>query len=308
MKMFQTLSLAALSVGSFFISSLPANASTILVSRYGGTFIGRLDSSGSPSNPAFINSGAGFPIGIAADNVNGKIYWGDGGTFAIRSANFDGSGVSLFTNLTGPNIRTTDMAIDPVGGFLYYSADIGARIGRINLSTRANTTLFNFSQGYGIAIDTSKGKLYYSSDSNRFIGQANLDGTGMISNFIDLGAGAGAYGLGIDSVNNRLYWAGSNARIGSANLDGTNVLLNIVSVSNVRDVTVDSSIGKIFYTNNGVIGTANLDGTNANNSFATGYGAAWGITTANNVPEPSAYLLSLTGLGALLAVARRKRK
>jgi hypothetical protein len=307
MKLLQTLSLAAITVGSLVIASLPASASTILVSRYGGTFIGALDSSGSPSNPNFLDSGACCPIGIAVDSLNGRFYWGDGGTFAVRSANLDGSGVTTLTTLNSPNTRTTDMAIDSLGGFLYYSADIGAQIGRINLSTGVRTTLFSFSQGYGIAVDPEAGKLYYSSDGNRFIGQANLDGTGIISNFIDMGVGAGAYGLGIDLVNDRLYWAGSNARIGSANLDGTGVLLNIVSVSNVRDVTVDPSIGRIFYTNNGVIGAANLDGSSANNNFATGYGSAWGIATSP-IPEPSAYLLSLTGLGALLAVARRNRK
>lgn len=299
--------LAALCAGSLLTAALPVGATTIYTARYSGnTFIGSLDSSGAPKNTTFLNSTSPNPIGLTVDNVNNKIYWWDGGTFIVKSANLDGSGVATLANLSSPSVRGTDLAIDPMGGYLYYAADIGAQIGRIDLTTGAKTTLLNFSQGYGIAVDPNQGKIYFSSDSTGFIGQANLDGTGVNLNYIATGTN-GSYGLGIDLVNNKLYWSGATGKIGVANLDGTGINSNLVTVANVRDVTVDLSIGKIFYTNNGNIGIANLDGTGANNSFSTGFTGAWGIA-GTSVPEPSAIALSLTGMGALLVLARRKRQ
>ena len=115
----------------------------------------------------------------------GKMYWCQWGG-KIRRADLDGGNVEDV--VTGLNSKITSIAIDPLGGKVYWgvsrygAGDPAAKIQRANLSgTNVEDLIvnpFEVNLPWGIALDVAAGKLYWGSFSGiADVRRANLDGT-----------------------------------------------------------------------------------------------------------------------------------
>jgi len=89
------------------------------------------------SNVELVADGSGFsffPFHVALDLDNGKVYW-TSLTFGIERANLDGSARELVLALPGQNPQ--GVAVDPVGGKVYWADDNLFEIHRANLDGTA---------------------------------------------------------------------------------------------------------------------------------------------------------------------------
>ncbi len=193
---------------------------------------------------------------IALDLVNGKMYWTDTWNDCIQCANLDGADAQkLFTDIRYP----TGIAIDSMGGKIYWASDDGWRGGifRANLDGSNIQKLITVSEGAtGIALDIARGKMYWHDDDEDNIQRANLDGTN-VQNVVPIW---NPYHIAIDIVRGKVYWTTWN-KIQYANLNGTNVQ-DVVTEVNPKSLTIDIAAEKIYWTTTDKIQRANLDGTN----------------------------------------------
>lgn len=178
--------------------------------------------------------------GIAVDASGRKIYWTEGYhqgdifspfTGKIRRANLDGTNVE---DLITAEFNPTDIAIDAVGGKIYWTDD------------------------------------RFTPPFVRKIQRANLDGA-HVEDLVTTGL-ANPRGIAIDAVGRKIYWTTWDIRtplrvrkIQRANLDGTNVE-NLVTNEEFDlpiNIAVDAGRGKMYWTtlDTGKIRRANLDGT-----------------------------------------------
>ena len=121
--------------------------------------------------------------------------------------------------------------------------------------------------------------------------------------------------VALDEPHNKIYWAGSssggNLAIGRANLDGSGVEelpLDIYFDDYPVDLAVDSSAGKLYWTNSpqGTIQRANLDGTGVED-VVSGVLAFSLALDATPIPEPPGVALA-TVIFPLLVALRRYAK
>lgn len=169
-----------------------------------------------------------------------------------------------------------DVVIKPSASGDVYFIEFGADpvfIRRLTLDGSGTVSDFlnvNDMSGVCMTYNEETGKVYFSGldpDSDGKIWSINLDGTGLtpiVSGLWD------PYGLSVDKVNGKLYWADDAdgddiGRIYRANLDGTNVEPLIeMEGAGFRAVSVDPENNKMYYqeVNGENIYVANLDGTN----------------------------------------------
>jgi DNA-binding beta-propeller fold protein YncE len=122
------------------------------------------------------------PHGIALDLVNGKIYLGD--IRGIHRGNIDGTGFELlFSEETN---HPEDLAVDPIGGKVYWADERAHGIRRANLDLSGVENVISYPTGpvphlAGIAVDPFEGKMYWTEDFDNVslnrIRRANLDGS-----------------------------------------------------------------------------------------------------------------------------------
>lgn len=118
------------------------------------------------------------------------------------------------------------MAIDEVGGYVYWTATMGGdmKVMRKRLCG-AGAPEPILSSGPGnffsdIAIDSENQTLYWTSvNAGRRVARSDLDGSNIET--VSL-ATSNAFGINVDSVNEKLYWLDSGTRaVVEANLDGS---------------------------------------------------------------------------------------
>lgn len=131
--------------------------------------------------PAPIIAGEFRVYGLDLDLVNNKIYYiNDATGRQIRMANLDGTGkLTIVANFTEV---MKDIAVDPAGGKIYYSADVGGD-GQIATRDLAGTdpSLVPIITGLqssvrGIALDLQNGQVFWADGFSK-IGRADLDGS-----------------------------------------------------------------------------------------------------------------------------------
>lgn len=135
--------------------------------------------------------------------------------------------------------RPQDIAIDPLGGFLYWS-DWGKppRIEKAAMDGSMRTVLIrqNLSLPNGLVVDHDSGKLYWADGETKTIEVANLDGTGR---YVLVGPDL-PYPFSIDVVGNKIYWSDwTSQTIETADkISGANRSVIVSSKDNLMKVKV----------------------------------------------------------------------
>lgn len=169
-----------------------------------------------------------FANGLAVDETTGRIYWMQptvGLVTDLMSANGDGSDVQ--TVVTGI-VREQTVAIDPVGGWVYWTEEsflgwqVITHIKRANLDGTAVSVIYVAQEGRTIqdlAIDPLGQKLYWLDTAGNRLMWANSDG----SNAAPLveALTSPVRGIVVRPLANELYYT-SGTRLLRAELDGSN--------------------------------------------------------------------------------------
>lgn len=196
------------------------------------------------SNVELLLSTTGYPVGIAIDQVNHKMYWAEitGAPLGIYCANLDGTSKTLVYSTPFP----IGVAVDPANSKLYWSSFDLTSIGMMNVSGTSPTT---FTVGYpviGIAVDPNSDNLYWSN----FTSPPSI----MQGSKTSLSAGttfawgmSPTYGVALDLTNNLIYWVEQDGAICSSDLGspGRNVVGNDPQLP--LSIAVDPVGGWIFY-------------------------------------------------------------
>ncbi len=144
-----------------------------------------------------------------------KIYTANFDT--IQRANLDGSDAEDVITLR--NGYTNSMAVDTVGGKLYWIDFAGHVIQRANVDGSEVEDLVNLGlrSASDIALDIARGKMYWSDGAA--IHRANVDGT-EVEVLVTLRSGS-AHDIALDVAHGKLYWINFGEHvIQRANLDG----------------------------------------------------------------------------------------
>ncbi len=223
-----------------------------------------------------LTSGLNNPQAIDVDPAEGKIYWTEQGSHRIRRANLDGSEAEDLINsgLNGPE----GLMLDLTAGKIYWNEQPGRTLRRSNLDGTNMETLRTDLNGWVVqlTLDLDNGKVYWTENGNR-IRRCNLDGSNaeliINANY--------AYGIDLDRVGGKIYWAEANlSEIRRADLDGSNVTTVVsAGLDTPRAIFVDSTNSKLYWTDlgNDVIQRSGLDGANIE-TLVTGLNATRGLT------------------------------
>ncbi|MBI1927940.1 T9SS type A sorting domain-containing protein [Candidatus Poribacteria bacterium] len=155
------------------------------------------------------------------------------------------------------------IAVDPVGGKIYWMDTYTDKIQRANLdgTNVQDLVTTGLSNPAGIAVDASGGKMYWTDINTQKIQRANLDGTN-VQGLVTTGA-VFLGGIAVDAGGGKMYWTDvGTGKIQQANLDGTNVQ-DLATSGFPIGIAVDGGGGKLYWTDSaaGTIQRANLDGT-----------------------------------------------
>jgi DNA-binding beta-propeller fold protein YncE len=160
------------------------------------------------------------PEGVTVDPTTRTIYWANNkkSEESIAWAKLDGSAGGVLntagTTLEGPCCR---LAIDPVGGRVYFPNSSGISYLNVNNTGGGNLNLIGSTVepgGEGVVVDPVAGRLYFLGGNGK-IGFANLNGTG--GGDVPTGSGVfnSPWGLALDPSIGRLYWGNEgNGKVG----------------------------------------------------------------------------------------------
>ncbi len=161
--------------------------------------------------------------GLGYDAVNQKLYWVQRiGEEQIFRTNLDGSDLETVTDELGD---TRGVAVDPLGGKVYWAPASRAEIRRANLDGSEPEVIYQGQLGettWDVAVDPGGGKVYWTTLNQGSIRRADLDGGNVEEILTGL---ARPFGLTLDLENGLVYWTASEAdKIQRANLDGSDVV------------------------------------------------------------------------------------
>ena len=212
------------------------------------------------------------------------LYWVDATTGTLHRLVND-----EVENLVPTVKNATGLAVDMMGGKLYWTEKTGERTGRIRSANLDGTNVKLVknltSVPQSIALDAANGKLYLANGWGK-IQRMDLNGSNFQSNLItDLNA---PRHLTLDVAGGKVYWTetAQNGRIRRASLDGSKVQNVATGLTAPLSLTVAS--GKVYWTSGRRLHRANLDGSNRR-----------ALETLPNVPtsiafDPARNLLYLT--------------
>ena len=224
------------------------------------------------SNRQDVATGLGTPDGIFLQTTPVEIlirasqrppmYWVNESVGTLQS--LTGSSVDrLLTNVQ----NVTSVAVDMVGGKVYWAEQTGNNSGRIRRANLNGTSVQLVrdltSAPRRIALDTVNGKLYLTSSRGK-VQRMNLNGSSFqADHIVNLDA---PRGIAIDTADAKVYWTeqtGNNSgRIRRANLNGSNVQLVKDLTSAPQGLAVDTANGKLYLTNSwGKVQRMNLNGS-----------------------------------------------
>ncbi len=234
------------------------------------------------------------------------IYWTGWSTYTskIQRANLDGSNVQ---DLVTQGVRyPSGIALDVVGGKMYWTDNGTDKIQRANLDGSNVQDLVTQGVEYplGIALDVVDGKMYWTDKgvwTDARAGKiqcANLDG----SNVQDLVSGLEfPFDLALDVADGKMYWTDARAgKIQCANLDGSNVQDLVTGLGDPLGIALDVGSGKMYWTDGGnstsKIQRANLDGSNVQDLITRTQGVGRPDDLALDVVGGKMYWIDAIGL------------
>ncbi len=192
------------------------------------------------------------------DDANAFIYWVDGGSNKIQRMRLSDSTVEdlVATGSTLPN----GLDVAPGTGKFFWANEAGD-VNSANLDGSAVGVLAG-PGGRMLEVDESAGRAFWiSGDSIRGVGLNGLGDT--VFNVVGV-AGGSLVGIGLDRVNQHIYWSAKNVGIGRANYagDGGVTLISDPALG-PYDIAIDPAGGKIYIAGEdiGEILRSNLDGT-----------------------------------------------
>jgi PKD repeat protein len=125
-----------------------------------------------------------------------------------------------------------------------------------------------------ITVKAATPEIYFSEVNNELIKKLALDGSGTVTNFLDVAGMAGS-GLAYDDVHGKIYFSDFNAtddgKIWSVNLDGTELTPIVTGLVEPYGIALDVAAGKIYWVDEadandeGHVSRADLDGSNKEN-------------------------------------------
>ena len=159
---------------------------------------------------------ANRPRGIALDVTGGKVYWVDH-SGSIARAELYGATIESVLNgsnveyvLTGLDANLADIALDVVGGKMYWTDQGNSTIQRADLDgSNVEYVLTGLDANLAdIALDVVGGKMYWASYTDLGTGaiqRADLDGSN-VDHLLDIEWGRET-GIALDLHKGRLYWS-----------------------------------------------------------------------------------------------------
>ena len=219
-------------------------------------------------------------LAISTARAADRVYWTTfSGSKTVFSADLAG-GPALPLN-TAPVVpkEPGGLAIDPIGGRIYWADHTGGTISYANLDGGGGileTGAATVAGPIGVAIDPIGRKIYWSNEGNK-ISWARLDGGGGA----DLNTGsatvAAPLSIALDLVAGRVYWANfSTPSIAYANVDGsggaTLPITGTATFNTPLGLAIDRAAGRIYWANDnpGKISYANLDGSGSSDLNTSG--------------------------------------
>lgn len=268
-----TVTLEASGPGAEYSSStvmevvVKAATSEIYFQEYNNELMKKLALDGSGTVTNFLDVAGMSGVGLAYDDVHGKIYFSDFyETYAgkIWSVNLDGSELTaIATDLVEPY----GVALDVPNGKIYWADEADdnddGRIYRANLDgSNAEAIVTMSGAGFrAVAVDLKNHKLYFYEVNNEDLYMADLDGT----NATPIISGVYGYGLLVDSEHDKIYFDEQNdEELKRANLDGSGIETIDDNGTRIYGMAIDHEKGKLYWTgrDSGTIEEADLDGNN----------------------------------------------
>ena len=249
------------------------------------------------SNLEVIKRLASLPHSIAIDTINGKIYvannWGN-----IRRLDLDGSNLrgNLIKGLKSPE----NITVDAENGKIYWSE--GADLKRANLNgSNAQHIATGSSSLTGIAV--AGGKVYWTEMPRRRVNggqikRADANGSNVEKLVtINRSSRSTPFGISVDFVGRKFYWANFNGKIQRADLNGSNVEDVVRGLGKLEGFSTGSSLQLIQTPTGTIVGSpaiywvdqqaSKIQNVNLNNLNVG--------DTVTGVPDSSAIALDLTG-------------
>lgn len=122
--------------------------------------------------------------------------------------------------------------------------------------------------------------VYYIDYTDAKINKLALDGSGTVTEVLDVASSSGAY-TAYSTTNQKVYWSDFDQALGSNNiwrmdLDGSNPEVIISGLNDPWGIAIDNTNEKIYWgDSDGTVSKADLDGTNQEIGFFSVSGAQW---------------------------------
>lgn len=278
------------------------------------------------SNTTLLSIANRDPRGIAVDEVNGKIYYGDG--FTIGKMNLDGSSPATLISL---GVTPGDIEVDPINGKIYYSTLFGTGTNGIfsaNLDgtgitaihTNASLALagapatVTVNDVYNLSIDIDSSLVYWTADDGSVSGKIGLNvsstgGGGVSQLFVGASYGTSIDRMDIDFDASEVYYTvGSGTdEVRRSSLTGTGVTTLVSGLGRPGAIALDLTNDDMFFFVGGRIYQRELTGAAISDKLILGGGLFAASDMQIVVPETSTLLLAALGLGGVFLGARRNR-
>ncbi len=199
-------------------------------------------------------------FGIDVDRTNNHIYFVNQATGRqIQRANLDGTGLVIILNDFAQG-TIHDVAVEPVGGNLYFTTVTGGGVGEVRKTDLLGTSPLPIVTSQpttikGIAVDFTNGFVYWANGGGN-VGRSTLTGLGA-NNVITGLSGAGYIALDLrNPLGEKMYWSEEIGNyINRADRDGSNVEEYYTGFSNFpQGVAYDHVNDYIYWTDvNGTV-------------------------------------------------------